>query len=447
MKYMEEYQSKLVTADEAVKVVQSGDTVNYGEFIMNSALLDEALAKRKDELTNVNIITTTCPFQPKTVLADPNKEHFILNDWHFSAASRKLHDKGLCYFMPMLYHEVPDYYERGYVPIDVAFIKVTSMDKHGYFNLGTSSSITPSICDSARIIVAEVNTSVPRCLGGTRESIHISDIDFIVEGDNQPLPELPDTPFTEVDNQIARLVLEEIEDGACIQLGIGAMPNAIGSMIAKSDLKDLGVHTEMLCDSFVDMYESGVLTGRRKQIDKRKMVFTFAMGSRKLYDFMDDNPACAMYPVNYTNDPYVISRNKKVVAINNAIEIDLYGQACAESSGTRQISGTGGQFDYIFGSYKSEGGKGFVCLSSTVVDKNGELESRIKPTITLGGTVTGHRAINFYVITEYGKVMLKGESTWQRAEALISIAHPKFRDDLIKEAEKMKIWVKTNKIS
>ncbi len=235
MKYMEEYKRKLVTADEAVKVVQSGDTVNYGEFIMNSALLDEALAKRKDELTNVNIITTTCPFQPKTVLADPNKEHFIFNDWHFSAASRKLHDKGLCYFMPMLYHETPDYYERGYVPIDVAFIKVTSMNKHGYFNLGTSSSMTPSICDVARIIVAEVNTSVPRCLGGTRESIHISDIDFIVEGDNRPLIELPDTPFTEVDNKIARLVLEEIEDGACLQLGIGAMPNAIGNMIAQSD--------------------------------------------------------------------------------------------------------------------------------------------------------------------------------------------------------------------
>lgn len=447
MNYAEEYQRKLVTADEAVKVVKSGDTVNYGEFIMVSAVLDEALAKRKDKLTNVNIITTTCPFQPKAVLADPNKEHFIYNDWHFSAASRKLADKGLCYFMPMLYHETPAYYERGYVPVDVAFIKVTPMDKHGYFNLGTASSMTPAICDVARIIIVEVNNSIPKCLGGTRESIHISDIDYIVQGDNKPLLQLPEAPFSEVDNKIAQLVLEEIEDGACLQLGIGAMPNAIGSMIAKSNLKDLGVHTEMLVDSFVDMYEAGCLTGRRKQIDKRKMVYTFAMGSNKLYDFMDDNPACAMYPVDYTNDPYIIAQNHKVTAINNAIEIDLYGQACAESCGTRQISGTGGQFDFIYGSYNSEGGKGFVCLSSTIVDKNGELESRIKPTITPGGTVTSHRAINFYVVTEYGKVMLKGETTWQRAEALINIAHPKFRDELIKEAQKMKIWVRTNKIS
>ncbi|HBQ85980.1 MAG TPA: butyryl-CoA:acetate CoA-transferase [Syntrophomonas sp.] len=447
MDYKEEYQRKLVTADEAVKVVKSGDTVNYGEFMMASAFLDEALAKRKDELTNVNIITTTCPFQPQAVLADPNKEHFIYNDWHFSAASRKLHDQGLCYFMPMLYHETPAYYERGHVPVDVAFIKVTPMDKHGYFNLGTSSSMTPAICDVARITIAEVNTSVPKCLGGSRESLHISDIDYIVEGDNRPLLELPETPFSETDQKIARLVLKEIEDGACLQLGIGAMPNAIGSMIAQSDLKDLGVHTEMLVDSFVDMYEAGRLTGRRKQIDKRKMVYTFAMGSSKLYDFLDENPACALYPVDYTNDPYIIARNNKVVAINNAIEIDLYGQACAESAGTRQISGTGGQLDYILGSYKSEGGKGFVCLTSTVVNKSGKLESRIKPIITPGGAVSSHRAANFYVVTEYGKALMKGQTTWQRAEALINIAHPDFREELIKEAEKMKIWIRSNKIS
>lgn len=447
MNYMEEYNRKLVTADEAVKVVKSGDTVNYGEFMMASDVLDAALAKRTDELSNVKIITTTCPFPPKTVLADPNKEHFIYNDWHFSGASRKLHDKGLCYYIPLLYHEAPTFYDRGYVPVDVALIKVAPMDKHGFFNLGTSCSMTPAFTDAAKIVIAEVNSSVPVCLGGLRESIHISDIDFLVEGENKPLPQLADIPLTDVDNEVARLVLEEIEDGACLQLGIGAMPNAIGAMIAESDLKDLGVHTEMLVDSFVDMYEAGRITGRRKQIDKCKMIYTFAMGTKKLYDFLDNNPACAIFPVDYTNDPFNIAKNDKIMAINNAIEVDLFGQVCAESSGPRQISGTGGQFDYIFGSYKSKGGKGFICLSSTITDKNGNLESRIKPTITPGGIVTDQRTANFYVITEYGKAMLKGKSTWQRAEALISIAHPQFRDKLIKEAEKMKIWVKTNKLS
>ncbi len=446
MDYMKEYNKKLVSADEAVKVIKSGDSVNYGEFMMASDVLDAALARRTEELKNVLITTTTCPFPPKTILADPNKEHFIYNDWHFSGASRKLHDKDLCYYRPLLYHEAPTFYDRGYVPVDVALIKVSSMDKHGFFNLGTSCSMTPAVCDAARIVIAEVNSSVPVCLGGLRESIHISEIDYLVEGENKPLPQLPELPITDVDNKVAMLVMEEIEDGACLQLGIGAMPNAIGAMIAKSDLKDLGVHTEMLVDSFVDMYEAGRITGRRKQIDKCKMIYTFAMGTKKLYDFLDYNPACAIFPVNYTNDPFNIAKNDKVIAINNAIEVDLFGQVCAESSGPRHISGTGGQFDYIFGSYKSNGGKGFICLSSTITGKNGELESRIKPIITPGGIVTDQRTANFYVITEYGKAMLKGKSTWQRAEALIDIAHPQFRDELIKEAENMKIWVRTNKI-
>ncbi|MDD3890409.1 MAG: acetyl-CoA hydrolase/transferase C-terminal domain-containing protein [Syntrophomonadaceae bacterium] len=446
MSYVEEYKRKLVPANEALKAVKSGDTINYGEFMMASHVLDAALAERKNELTDVKIITTTCPFVPKAVEVDPEQEHFIYNDWHFSGASRKLHDKGLCFYIPLTYHEAPSFYERGYVPIDVALIKVTPMDKHGYFNHGTSNSMTPAFCDAAKIIIAEVNESVPKCLGGNGESIHISQIDYIVEGDNKPLIQLPELPITDVDNQVAELVMEEMEDGACIQLGIGAMPNAIGAMIAKSDLKDLGVHTEMLVDSYVDMYEAGRITGRRKQIDKGQMVYTFAMGSNKLYDFLDENPVCATFPVSYTNNPFVIGQNDKVMAINNAIEIDLYGQACAESSGVRHISGTGGQLDFIFGSYKSRGGKGLVCLSSTITGKNGELISRIKPVLTPGGIVTDPRSINFYVVTEYGKAMLKGKSTWQRAEALINIAHPQFREELIKEAQTMKIWRKSNKL-
>lgn len=446
MDYRTEYQRKLTPVDEAVQVVKSGDLVNYGEFVMNSAYLDAALAKRVSELNNVNIRTTTCPFPPKAVLADPERKHVIYEDYHMSAASRKLHDKNLCNYIPFTYHEGNSFYDRGYVNPDVALIKVAPMDKHGFFNLGPSVSIIPNVCDMANTVIAEVNNRVPVCLGGFRESIHISEIDYIVEGDNQPLIELPELPISDIDKKIASIVMGEIEDGACLQLGIGAMPNAVGAMIAQSDLKDLGVHTEMLCDSFVDMYEAGRITGRCKQLDKYKMVYTFAMGSNKLYEFLDRNPCCAICPVEYTNDPFIVGQNDKVVGINNAIEIDLYGQVASESSGIRHISGTGGQLDFILGSYYSKGGKGFICLTSTFTNKDGTLQSRIKPLLTPGAVVTVPRSINFYVVTEYGVCMLKGKSTWQRAEALINVAHPDLRDELIKEADRMKIWVRTNKI-
>ncbi len=446
MDYSMEYKRKLLPVEEAMKVVKSGDLVQYGEFVMNSSYLDAALAQRVDELENVNIRTTTCPFPPKTVLADPGRKHFIYNDYHMSAASRKLHDKDLCNYVPLTYHEGPSFYERDYVAADVALIKVAPMDKHGFFNLGTALSLTPLFCDTAKTVIVEVNENVPICLGGCRESIHISEVDYIVEGDNQPMIQLPELPISDTDKKIAAIVLEEIEDGACLQLGIGAMPNAVGAMIAQSDLKDLGVHTEMLVDSFVDMYEAGRITGRRKQLDKCKMAYTFAMGTNKLYNFLDGNPACAIYPVDYTNDPFIIGRNDKVLGINNAIEVDLYGQVASESSGTRHISGTGGQLDFIIGSYYSKGGKGLICLTSTFTDKEGRLQSRIRPTLTPGAVVTVPRSINFYVVTEYGITMLKAKSTWQRAEALINLAHPNLRDELIKEAEKMRIWVRSNKL-
>lgn len=446
MDYSKEYRRKLVPVDEAVKVVKSGDLVHYGEFIMNSMYLDAALARRVDELENVRIRATGCPFVPKTVLADPERKHFLYNSWHFSGIERKLQDNEMCNYIPGTYHEGPPIVNR-YVPIDVALIMVTPMDKHGYFNLGASSSLTSSFVKTARTVIAEVNTSVPRCLGGNGEAVHISQIDYIVEGDNRPLLELPEVPVREVDEKVARLIVEEISDGACLQLGIGGMPNAIGAMIAQSDLKDLGVHTEMLADSYVDMFEAGRITGSKKKIDKGKMVYTFAMGTNKLYDFLDDNPVCAIYPVDYTNDPNIIAQNDNVIAINNALEVDLYSQVASESSGFRQISGTGGQIDFIVGSFKSQGGKGFICISSTYQDSNGNIHSRIKPTLSPGTIVTLPRALNYYVVTEYGKAMLKGKSTWERAEALINIAHPDFRDELIEEAQRMRIWTRSNKIN
>lgn len=447
MNYQSEYQKKLVSADEAVKVVKSNDLVHYGEFVMNSHVLDAALSRRKDELRNVNVRSVCCPFVTQVVQADPERKHFIYNDWHFSNASRRAHDENLCNYISLVYHEGPGFFARGYVQPDVAMIKVGPMDKNGYFSLGSSNSITLAMCEASKKIIAEVNNSIPKCLGGAREVIHISQIDHLVEGDNKPLIELPTVPITDIDKQIANIVMREIHDRACLQLGIGGMPNAVGAMIADSDLKDLGVHTEMLVDSFVDMYENGRLNGKYKNIDVGKIVYTFAMGTRKLYDFLDDNPVCASYPVDYTNDPFRIAQNDNVIAINNAVEIDLYGQVCSESSGIRQISGTGGQFDFIFGAYRSKGGKGLICLRSANVGKDGKLISRIVPVLPAGATVTVPRSITSYVVTEYGIAMLKAKSTWQRAEALINIAHPDLRDSLIKEAECQKIWVRSNKIA
>ena len=443
--FKNEYARKLTTPDEAVKVVKSGDLVHYGEFVMNSYILDAALAKRRDELENVEVRAVCCPFVPQIVQQDPERMHFIYNDWHFSTASRRSHDNDLCNYISLTYHEGPTFFERGYVKPDVAMIKVGPMDRAGFFNLGTSNSITLAMCEASGIVIAEVNDTIPKCLGGAGESIHISQIDYIVRGDNKGMIELPDIPVSEVDRKIAEIVMKEIPDRACLHLGIGAMPNIVGAMIAESDLKDLGIHTEMLVDSFVDMYNNGRISGKYKSIDKGKIVYTFGMGTRKLYEFLDNNPVCATYPVSYTNDPFRIAQNDNVIAINNAVEVDLYGQVCSESSGVRQISGTGGQFDFIFGAYRSNGGKGLICLRSANV-KDGKVISRITPTLPEGATVTVPRSITNYVVTEYGIAMLKAKSTWQRAEALINIAHPEVRDDLVRMAEKQKIWVRTNKI-
>jgi butyryl-CoA:acetate CoA-transferase len=442
MNYVGDYNNKLVTPEEAVKVVKSGDWVDYGSFACQANVLDKALALRKDELWDVKVRSVTRMGIPEIVKADPTAQHFAYNNWHFSGADRKLHDQGACWYIPMLYHELPRLY-REFNEVDVAMIPVTSMDEHGYFNFGPEVSASMAICEKAKKIILEVNPNIPRCLGGKEEGIHISQVDYIVEA-NWPIPQLPAASASEVDKQIAGIIMNELEDGSCLQLGIGGMPNAVGAMIAQSDLKDLGIHTEMFVDSMVDMVEAGVLTGARKKLDKYKIVYTFAMGTQKTYDFLHNNPMCAAYPVDYTNDPFVIAQNDKVMAINNCVEVDLFGQVCSESSGTRQISGTGGQVDFTYGAYRSRGGKAFICMGSTYT-KGGNLVSRIKPTLTPGATVTTPRNMVSYMVTEYGIVNLKGKSMWERAEAMISLAHPDFRDELIKEAQEIGIWRNSNK--
>ncbi len=443
--YEVEYKSKLVTADEAVKVVKSGDWVAYSHFVTTPRVLDEALARRKDELTDIKIRGVCSLYPVQVAFADPDQKHFTYNSGFFSGLDRKLQDDGLSFYIPGLYAESPVNIRLGNSPaINVAMIVTAPMDEQGFFNFSLSNSYERSLCETAQTVIVEVNQNAPRCLGGDQECVHISEVDYIVEGRNEPLFEIPVHPSTEVDKKIAALIVEEIEDGACLQLGIGGMPNTIGQMLADSDLKDLGVHSEMLCGSFVDLYEKGIITGARKTIDRFKMAYTFAMGDARLYEFVRDNPACAIYPVDYINDPVIIAQNDKQISINNAIEIDLYGQVSSESVGFRQISGTGGQFDFTYGAFRSRGGKAFICLSSSRKIKTKQI-SRIVPTITPGSTVTVPRTVMHYVATEYGKANLKGKPTWQRAEMLINLAHPDYRDDLIKEAEKMKIWTRTNK--
>lgn len=443
MNWKEEYQSKFKSAEEAVRVVKDGDHVAYGEFAMASMYLDAAFAKRVPDLHGIILRSTTCPFPPKAVLADPKMEHLMYNDWHFSPASRKLSDKGLCRYIPMNYHQGPETIRRGLIKqIDVLMLMVAPPDEEGYVSLGTSSSITPTYLEGEAYVIAEVNDRVPRTFCDAASKVHVSRIDCFVQGPNMPILEAPTPPPTEVDRKIAELVVGLIGDRACIQLGIGAMPNAVGELIAQSGLQDIGVHTEMLCDAYVAMAEAGCITGRYKTTDPGKIVYTFAMGSRKLYDFLDGNPECMLAPVDYTNDPYIIARNDNMVCLNNAIEVDLYGQVASETSGPRQISGTGGQLDFISAAARSRNGKGLICLSSTYTDHEGKQQSRIRPFLGPGQIVTVPRSYCPYVITEYGVADLRAKTTWERAEELISIAHPDFREELILQAEQQGLRVR-----
>jgi len=443
--YSREYKSKLVSAEEAVKVVKSGDWVGYSHFAMFPRSLDKALAQRKDELTDVKVRGVCSLCEAEIAKVDPKYKHFIYHSGFLSHADRNLGDR--CMHIPGMYQNSPITIREGHAyPITVAFIMTTAMDEHGYFNFSTACSYHRMLCDQADIIVVEVNKSAPVCLGGEQESVHISEVTYVVETDNDPLPVLPsDMPITDVERAIAAFIVEEMEDRCTLQLGIGGLANCIGKIIADSDLKDLGMHSEMMCDAFVDLYERGVVTGKYKNIDKCKMTYTFAMGSKRLYEFLDRNPACATYPVDIVNNPARIKLNDKQISVNNALMVDLYGQVCSEAIDFKQLSGTGGQMDFTYGSWLSEGGKSFICLPSTRTFKDGKVISRIAPYMPPGAIVTDSRSLPMFIVTEYGKVNIMGKSVWKRAEQLISIAHPDFRDELIRAAQKQKIWTRSNK--
>ena len=439
------YQSKLTTAEEAVKVIKSGDWVDYGFCNTHPHVLDEALARRAPKLEDVKVRGGIALWKPAIFDIEEPAKHIIYNSHHTGGFERKHIDTGACFYEPMRYSELPRYYYDHINPPDVALIQVGPMDKHGYFNFGVSASHMKAICDTAKILIVEVNQNMPRCLGGFGESVHITDVDMIVEGRNDPMGQMLSAPPTEIDKAVAKQVVERIPNGACLQLGIGGMPNAVGMLLCESDLKDMSVHTEMYVEAFVDLSLCGKISGANKSIDHGRQTYSFAAGSQRVYDFLDDNRMCMAAPVSYVNDIRTIASIDNFMSINNAVDIDLYGQVSSETSGIRHISGAGGQQDFVLGAYLSNGGKSFICLSSTFKKKDGTLASRIRPTLAEGSIVTDTRVNTMYVVTEYGCVNLKGLSSWERAEALISIAHPDFREELIQAAQKQKIWYHSNK--
>lgn len=441
--YSAEYKAKLRTAEEAVRVVKSGDWVDYTSSLGKPTLLDEALAKRKEELLDVKIRGNLLSGPIHVAECDPSQEHFTYHSWHCSAYERKLCDRGLCFYIPMVFQNNAAYYEF-FLHVNVVMVSVTPMDKHGYFNFSVNTGVAAPIVRTADIVILEVNENMPKVHGGYDECIHISEVDYIVEGEHVPFEYVKPAEPSDRDRVIASHIIPYLTDGATLQLGIGSLPNALGELIAESDLKDLGMHTEFCTDAYLSLHNSGKLTNKKKSIDRGKGVFGCAMGSEELYEWLDDNHGIAAYPLEYVNRPSVISQIDNMVSINSCVAVDLYGQVAAESSGSRQISGTGGQLDFLIGASASRGGKAFICMPSTHTDRHGVVHSRIRPQFN-GDIITSPRSQVYFLATEYGVINLEGRSTWERAEALISIAHPEFREELIKEAEERKIWRRSNK--
>jgi acyl-CoA hydrolase len=425
-------QVRSISAADAAQLVKSGDWVDYGISLNQPDVFDQALAARKVELRQVKF-RSCLTMKPRAVLeADPEGEHFFWFSWHFSGYDRRKHDAKISHYIPVNLGEIPDYYYRFTDPVDVAIIKACPMDQNGYYNFGATNLWHRAVIDRAKIVIVEVTKGLSYVYG-EQNGVHKSEVDFVIEGDDQPAPELPSAPATEVDRAVGRLIAAEIEDGACLQIGIGGMPNAVCALLLESGARDLGVHTEMLTDGIADLYRAGRITGTAKKLNPGRITFSFALGSQSLYSVVDRNGDFLCCPVEYTNPPHIIMQNDRAIAINNTTQIDLQGQAASESDGHRHISGTGGQLQFVRGAYASKDGKSFICLSSTY-ERRGIRKSRIVLKLTPGNIVTAPRSDVMYVVTEYGLVNLKGKSVADRAKALIGIAHPDYREGLEREA-------------
>ena len=424
--------ARSIAADEAAGFVKSGMWLDYGTALCQPDVFDRALAARITELTNVKI-RHCLTLRPRAVHeCDPEGRHVHSFSLHFAVTDRRMHDAGRCGYIPVNLGEIPDYYRRFMDPVDIVVLKTCPIDEHGYFNLSAANLWHRAVIERARMVIVETSARLPYVYG-EETGLHVSEVDYIVRGDDALPPELPNPAVTKVDVAVGRLIAAEIGDGECLQIGIGGMPNAVCSILLEAGVRDLGVHTEMMTDGLADLYRAGRITGAKKRLNQGKLVYTFALGSRSLYATLDRNHDMHCCPVEYTNAPHVIMQNPCVTSINNTTQIDLQGQAASESDGHRHISGTGGQLQFLRGAYASPGGKSFICLSSTY-EKRGGRRSRIVLDLTPGNVVTTPRSDVMYVVTEYGLVNLKGKSVAERAIALIGIAHPDFREDLERQA-------------
>ena len=428
------YQEKLTNAQELASRVENGWLIGMDAALAQAPGFIEAVAQRaaNDGLNGVWVQTLLDVYPFEYFANDALNGKMNGMSWFSGGGARKAINAGYADIIPAYYRDMPGHIRRGY-DYDAVVIAVSPMDAHGYFSFSCTSSYTEAMLDKTRRVFLEVNRELPRAVCGTQ--IHISRVDALIEN-HHALPVLPQSAPDELSQTIGGFIAELIPDGACIQLGIGAIPDAVGALLKTKH--DLGIHTEMFTDSMVELIECGAVNNSKKQIHRYQSVTTFAYGSQRIYDFINDNPGIALMPVDYVNDPAVISRNDNVISINAALEVDLWGQVCAESIGTKHVSGSGGQVDYVRGACQSKGGKSFIAFPSTA--KGGEI-SKIKPILTPGAIVTTSKNDVDYIVTEYGVAHLRGESLASRARQLIAIAHPNFRDELIFDAKKRGIML------
>jgi acyl-CoA hydrolase len=416
--------SRIMSALEAVSTIKSGDRVFVHGVAAAPHILLDALVGRSSELRDVEIVHLHT--EGRAPYADPQyADSFRVNAFFVGSNVRDAVNRGDGDYIPVFLSEIPALFRKGVLPLDVALVHVSPPDSHGFCSLGVSVDIARAAVDCAKVVVAQVNPRMPRTIGDAL--LHINDIHAIVDVDI-PLPQVNPPQLSDTDRAIGRHIAELIENGATLQMGIGSIPNAV--LASLHSHKDLGVHTEMFSDGLIDLVDKGIVNGRKKVKHPGKIVAGFVMGTQRLYDFVHDNPQVLMLDIGYVNDSAVIRRNPKVTAINSAIEVDLTGQVCADSIGTRLYSGVGGQMDFIRGASLSEGGKPIIALPS----QTARGESKIVPFLKQGAGVVTTRAHVHYIVTEYGVANLYGRNLKQRAKALVEISHPDHREHLEREA-------------